>query len=122
MSEAIATLELATGGLWPYLAVILFGFLPSEIWRWLAVAFARGLDEQSEVLVWVRLVATALLAAVVAKLLLTPNGALQAVPLYGRLAALAAGLGGFYLFRRSFFAGVIVGEVALVALGLLARS
>ena len=45
-------------GLAPYLALILFGFLPSEIWRVLGVVLSRGLDERSEILVFVRAVAT----------------------------------------------------------------
>ena len=33
----------------PYLALILVGFLPNEIWRWLGIVVARGLDERSEI-------------------------------------------------------------------------
>ncbi len=50
--------------------------LPAE--RDLALArgvLGRGIDENSEILVWVRAVASALLAGVVAKLTLTPTGA-----------------------------------------------
>jgi len=110
----IAWLEQVTGGLWPYLVVILFGFLPSEIWRWLAVFFGRGIDENSEILVWVRAVASALLAGVVAKLILTPSGALVAIPLVWRAGSLVAGVAGFYLARRSILAGVIAGEALLI--------
>ena len=42
------------GELAAYLALVLAGFLPSEVWRWLGVVFARGLDEDSEIVVWVR--------------------------------------------------------------------
>lgn len=115
----IAALEHWTGGLWPYLVVILFGFLPSEIWRWLAVFLARGLREDAEILVWVRAVASALLAGVVAKLILSPNGALGAIPLGWRLAAMAGGVVGFYLMRRSILAGVLAGEAILIGAGLI---
>jgi branched-subunit amino acid transport protein len=108
------TLE-ALGGLAPYLALILFGFLPSEIWRMLGVGLSRGIGEDSELLRWVRAVATALLMAVVAKLLVVPSGALAGVPLAGRLGALAAGLAACLLWRRSVFAGVIVGQAVLIA-------
>lgn len=117
MTEVFASLSHATGGLWPYLVVIFFGFLPSEIWRWMAVFLVKGISEDSEILVWVRAVASALLAGVVAKLLISPNGALASVPLFWRWFALAAGVAGFYAFRRSILAGVIVGEVALVIAG-----
>lgn len=120
MNDLLASLEHATGGLWPYLVVILFGFLPSEIWRWASVMFARGVSEESEVLVWVRAVATALLAAVVAKLLMSPNGALAVIAPFWRWAALAAGIAVYFLARRSVLAGMIAGQAALIGAGMLA--
>ena len=45
----------------PYLVLILVGFLPNEIWRALGLLLARGLDEDSEIVVWSRAVATAIL-------------------------------------------------------------
>ena len=79
MTQPIAWLD---GAHWPYLAVFVFAFLPTEIWRWLAVAFARKIDPDSPALEWVRAVATALLAGVVAKLIIAPPGALAALPLW----------------------------------------
>jgi carbon starvation protein CstA len=97
------------GPLWPYLVVVLVGFLPTEIWRMLGVVLARGLDDRSEVLVWVRAVATTLLAGVVAKLLFAPSEPLASVPLAGRLGSVLVG-------RHPIIAGVICGELALIAL------
>ena len=110
------------GGLWPYLAVLLLGALPTEIWRSLAVFLSRGVGEESEILDWVRAVATTLLAGVVAKLLFLPAGALAAVPLAGRFGSLAVGLAAFLVFRRSLLAGVLVGETALATLAWLFSS
>ncbi|HXF87721.1 MAG TPA: AzlD domain-containing protein [Xanthobacteraceae bacterium] len=98
----------------PYVALVLLGFLPSEIWRWLGMVLGRGLDEDSEIVLWVRAVATALVAGVVARIVLFPPGALAGVPLEVRLAAIACGFLGFYFIRRSPFAGVLVGEVVLI--------
>ncbi len=106
--------------LWPYLVVILCGFLPTEIWRLLAVTLSRGLADDSEILFWVRAVASALLAAVVAKLVLSPGGALAGVPLPGRLAAIAAGLAGYRLARRSVLVGLAAGQATLVGVAWLA--
>ena len=103
-----------SGELAAYLALILAGFLPNEIWRWLGVVFARGLDEDSEIVVWVRAVATAILAGVIAKLTIFSPGVLASVPVGVRVAALATGFAAFLLIRRSVFAGVLAGEVALV--------
>jgi Branched-chain amino acid transport protein (AzlD) len=107
------------GPLWPYLLIVMVGFLPSEIWRVLGVFLSRGLDERSEILVWVRAVATTLLAGVVAKLLFAPSGALAEVPLAGRIASLLIGLSGYALVRRSVIAGVALGEAALIAIAWL---
>ena len=102
------------GELWPYLVLVLVGFLPNEIWRVLGFAAARGLDESSEAVMWVRGVATAVLAAVIAKLTIFAPGALADVPLFIRLAAVTCGLAAFFLIRRSVFAGVLVGEIVLL--------
>jgi hypothetical protein len=99
----------------PYLALILVGFLPSEVWRWLGVLLGRGLDEQSEIILWVRAVSTALVAGVVARIVLFPPGALATIPLSVRLAAIACGFLAFLLVRRSPFVGVVAGEAVLVA-------
>jgi hypothetical protein len=107
-------MSLTTSALWPYLVLILVGFLPNEVWRWLGFALARGIDEGSEIIVWVRAVATAVLAAVIAKLIFFAPGALATVPLSVRLIAMAAGFAGFIAFRRSVFAGVAVGEAVLI--------
>lgn len=102
-------------GMEPYLALILLGFLPSEVWRWLGIVVGRGLDEESEIILWVRGVATALVAAVVARIVLIPPGALAGVPLWVRIAAIGCGFLAFMLIRRSALAGVLVGEAVLVA-------
>jgi hypothetical protein len=98
----------------PYLALVLLGFLPSEVWRWLGLVLGRGLDEDSEVVLWVRAVATALIAGVVARIVLVPPGALATVPLGVRLAAIGIGFLAYLALRRSPFAGVLVGEAVLV--------
>jgi hypothetical protein len=108
-----------SGELHAYLLLVLVGFLPNEIWRVLGLVFAHGIDEESELFVWARAVATAVLAGVIAKILLFPPGALASVPLIVRLGAIACGLVAFLLVRRSVLAGVAAGEVALM-LGALA--
>lgn len=102
-----------SGELAAYLALIVAGFLPSEVWRWLGVIFARGLDEDSEIVVWVRAVATAILAGVIAKLTIFAPGVLATVPMPVRLGAVAIGFAAFMILRRSVLAGVIAGEAAL---------
>ncbi len=99
----------------PYLALILVGFLPNEVWRVLGLVLVRGIDEQSQIIVWVRAVATAILAGVLAQLVLASSGALAAIPLGVRVGAAVAGFAAFLALRKSVFAGVVVGEVTLLA-------
>lgn len=98
----------------PYLVLILCGFLPTEIWRLAGILFARRLELESEVFIWVRYVSTALLAAVVAKLIFSPVGGLAAVSLVGRVGGILCGLGAYLAFRRSIALGVIVAEAVLM--------
>ena len=102
-----------SGELYAYLLLVLVGFLPNEIWRMLGLVAARGVDEESELFLWARAVATAVLAGVIAKILLFPPGTLAAVPPFVRLGAIACGLVAFLLARRSVLAGVVTGEIVL---------
>jgi hypothetical protein len=105
--------------LWPFLVLIMVGFLPNEIWRAFGLLMARGLNEDSEIVLWSRAVATATLAGVIAKLILFSNGSLAAIPLSVRLTATAIGFAVFVVGRRSVFAGVAAGEAALLIGGYL---
>lgn len=103
----------------PYLALILVGVLPNEIWRLLGIIAARRLDEESEILVWVRAVANAVLAGVISQIVLFPPGPLATIPWPARVGAVALGFAAFLAVRRSVFVGVLTGELALVAGALL---
>jgi hypothetical protein len=66
------------------------------------------------VLVWVRAVATAILAGVIAQILVQPPGALASVPDLLRYGAVVAGFAVFLVTKRSIFAGVLCGEIIMV--------
>jgi hypothetical protein len=100
--------------LWPYLVLLLVGFLPNEVWRMLGLVLSRGVDESSDLLLWVRAVAIAILAGVIAQLILFSSGALATIPLPLRLGAAIGGFVAFLLVRRSVFTGVLVGEALLI--------
>ena len=97
------------------LVLLVAGVLPNEIWRMLGLWFGSGVDEGSELLVWVRAVATAILAGVIAQILVYPPGALASVPGPLRYGAVAAGLAVFIAARKSIFAGVVCGEFVMLA-------
>lgn len=102
--------------LWPYLVVILAGFLPNEIFRSAAVLLGRRIDDTSEFFVWIRIVAVSLLAAVVSKLLFSPPAILAQVPLWLRLLSVVVGVGGYYAGRRSLLVGILAGEAVLIGI------
>ena len=112
MSEGLAHFI----GDWHALLVLLIaGFLPNEVWRMVGLWLGAGVDEGSDLLVWVRAVATAILAGVIAQILVQPPGALASVPDWLRYAAVAGGFIVFMLTRRSIFAGVVSGELLMLA-------
>ena len=103
-------------GDWHALVILLVaGVIPNQIWRMLGLWFGGGIDEGSELLVWVRAVATAILAGVIAQILVQPPGALVSVPGWLRYGAVAAGFAVFMLTWRSIFAGVVGGEIVMLA-------
>jgi len=97
------------------LLLVVAGFLPNEVWRMVGLWFVSGIDEGSEVLVWVRAVATAILAGVIAQILVHPPGALASVPDLLRYGAVVAGFAVFLVTKRSIFAGVVCGEIVMIA-------
>ena len=105
--------------LWPYFVLLLVGYLPNEVWRVFGLVLARGLNEDSEIVIWSRAVATAILAGVISKLILFSSGALDTIPLPVRIVAAALGFIAYLAIRRSVFVGVLVGEGALMIGGLL---
>lgn len=98
---------------WPYLFIAIAGWIATDIWRWLGVLVGNRLKQDSAALTWVRAVATALLAAVIAKLILYPVGELKTVPVEVRLIAVAVGFCAFLVFSKRVWVGIVV------ALGLL---
>ncbi len=105
--------------LWPYFLMVLVGYLPNEVWRAFGLVLARGLNEDSEIVVWSRAVATAILAGVIAKLVLFPTGALATISLPVRVIASIFGFVIFLAVRRSVSAGVCAAEAALLIGGFL---
>jgi branched-subunit amino acid transport protein len=103
-------------GDWHALVVLLLaGVIPNQIWRMLGLWLGGGLDEGSDLLMWVKAVATSILAGVIAEILVRPPGALASVPDFLRYGALLVGFIVFMLTRRSIFAGVVSGEVVMLA-------
>lgn len=104
-------------GMWTYVVIIVAGFLATDLWRWLGVLMGKRLREDSEALYWVKSVATALVMAVTAKLIVFPTGTLAGSPLWLRLAAAGIGFAVFLAAGRRVAVGVAV-PMAILAAGL----
>ena len=108
--------------LWALGLLLVAGFGATAPWRFVGVILAKRLTIESEALVWVRAVSTALIAGLVARMVLLPSGALADVALPLRLAAFALAVLVYFLSRRSLAAGVLAGAVGLIAEHLLLGS
>lgn len=100
-------------GIWPYVFIAIAGWLATDIWRWFGVLAGNRLDESSETLTWVKAVATALVAAVIAKLIVYPTGDLETSPLWLRLAAIVVGAIAFFAGGSKPILGIIASIVFL---------
>ena len=88
------------GGVSIYLAILIAGFAVTYVWRFLGALAVTTLHPESELLLWVRAVATALVAALVARLVTAPSGLLAEAPAVARYGGIAVGLATFALVRR----------------------
>lgn len=103
---------------WPYLFILIAGWLATDIWRFLGVYFGGRISEDSDALVFVRCIATALVAAVIGNLIVFPSGELAATPLALRIAAAGTGFAAYLFLKRSVLLGIVVAEAVLLG-GLL---
>jgi hypothetical protein len=102
---------------WPYLFILAGGWAMTYPWRFLGVYIGGRIGENSEILVFVRALATALVAGVIGNLVCFPSGPAAESTLALRAGAMAAGFLTYLLWRRSVLAGLVVGE-AVFGLGL----
>ena len=104
---------------WPFLFILLAGSIPTDVWRWIGIAFAGRLRDDSEWIILSRAVANALVAGVIMRLILFPSGALVDVPIWIRLTAVGLAVTLYFGLYRNLLLAVFVGGVSLVSLSLL---
>lgn len=105
-------------GLSTTLILLAIAAFAHEPWRWLGLYLGRDLDVASELFLWVRAVATALVAGLVMRMTLFPAGDLAAVPVAVRALAFAVGIAAYFWWRRNLAVGVAAGAGALLIGGL----
>ena len=87
-------------------------------WRALGVPLSRGLDRDGAAVRWLTCVSYAMLAAVAARMIVLPTGALAATSDAARYAACGAAFAVYLIFRRNVLAGTAVGFIVLIGLNL----
>ena len=105
------------GGMW--ITVLAAGLAATYVWRWLGVLLVKRIDPRSPALLLVRAVATALVAALVARMVFFPSGLLAQTSLATRLAALGCGLAMWRLGGRKVEPSVAVTVAVFFTLQLL---
>ncbi|TWG99082.1 branched-subunit amino acid transport protein AzlD [Mesorhizobium sp. J18] len=103
---------------WPFVFILVAGWIATDIWRFAGVFLGERISEDSDLLVLVRCVATALVAAVIANLIVFPGGALATTPLALRIGAAIAGFAAYLATGKKMIVGIATGEAVLLA-GLL---
>lgn len=89
---------MSTANLWTVVGV---AFLATYVWRALGMVIASRLHPDSPLSRWFACVAYAVLAGLIARMIIIPEGALADAPLPDKLIALACGFAAFFLSRRS---------------------
>ena len=105
-------------GLAGYLLMLIVAALAHEPWRWAGLALSANLDVDSEAFKLARAISTAIVAALVARLVVLPTGALADIDLWVRVGAF---LGGIVVFLATGWR-LLLGVAASVALLLLGAS
>ena len=94
------------------LFLVFLGFLATEPWRWLGVFLSKDFDEDHEAIKLVRAISTALIAALVVRLIFSPPGVLAQTELSSRIIALITATFVYMLTKQhvllSLCAGVIL--------------
>ncbi len=99
---------------WPFIFIAIAGWLATDVWRYLGVYLGGRISEHSSILVLVRSIATALVAAVIGNLIVFPSGPLEGTSFWLRFGAAAAGFAIFLVAGKRIVVGIVVAEVILL--------
>ena len=110
------TLDSIDAWWWPYAFILLAGWATTYPWRALGVYLGGRIREDAEILVLVRAIATALVAAVIGNLVCFPSGPAANTTLALRVLAAAVGFAAYFFLGRKVLLGIVVAE-AIFGLG-----
>lgn len=92
------------------------------VWRLAGVAISSRIDPNGPWLQWFNCVAYAMLAGLITRVILIPEGMLAETPINHRLIAMAAGFVLFVAFRRNVFAATAIAFGVFLLLSFLTES
>lgn len=95
---------------WPYAFILLAGWAATYPWRALGVYLGGRIREDAEILVLVRAIATALVAAVIGNLICFPAGPAAETTLALRIVSAAVGFAAYFFIGRKVLAGIVAAE------------
>lgn len=104
------------------LNLIIAGGAATFVWRFAGIVASSHIDSEGPVLRWVRAVATALVAALVARFIYAPSGLLAETHLISRILALSAGTLAFIGSKQRIEIGVGAAVGALFLLEVLGKA
>jgi branched-subunit amino acid transport protein len=107
-----------TAQAWPLALLVLGCALGTYVWRGIGVWIADRIDVESELFHWLKCIAYAMIAGLIARVVLLPVGELAQTTLVHRLIGVAVALVAFRIAGRSQLAGVLLGAASLPLLGL----
>jgi branched-subunit amino acid transport protein len=100
----MTTPSLLADGFGGYLVLASVAFLAHEPWRWLGLGLGSRLRLDSPIFIWVKYVATALVAALVLRLMIFPSGAFAKAGPELRLGVFGLAIVVFFLTGRKSLA------------------
>lgn len=94
---------------WKLWTIVLLCGLSTYVWRALAVFIGGKVSPESETFKLFSCIAYAMLAGLISRMVLLPEGALAEAPMFFRLAGIAAAVVVFFATKRNLAAGVSAG-------------
>lgn len=96
--------------------VVAVGILATYVWRAAGILVASRIAPESGLARWFTAVAYAVLAGLIVRMLVLPEGVLGAVPLPDKLAGLAAGVAAYFVAGRSVPVGTASAFIGFAAI------
>jgi branched-subunit amino acid transport protein len=107
---------------WRLWGIVLLCGLASYVWRALAVVIGGRVSPKSETFKLFSCVAYAMVAGLISRMVMLPEGILAEAPLAYRLAGIGTAVAVFFAFRRNLAAGVFAGVATFALLILFAGT